>query len=727
MTGLRRPAAVFGFSLLCSLIALMLFGAKTSLIALPVLSALTLFFLIRRSGAARYLLAVTACFAAAALLLTYADRMIYAPSLAYVGEDARITGRVADCPRQHPASESIVLKRCEIDGTQTRYSVRVYYTDGSFPSPGDEVTLTASEVFSSADASSRFFYHALSGGAWLSAFCRGPLSVKECEKRTLSDRLAELRYKIKNKSAAQMSGDLAAVSTAIVTGDQSDIPDAIRTNFRKSGVAHLFAVSGMHLTVWTGALFFVLRKRSRIRLLPNLLALLFIWLYAAFTGFSPSVLRAGIMLSLVCVGGAIRKHADPLNALGVSALFLLAWDPWLAGNVSFLLSFTATFAIFGVFPALREQPDYTETLLRDKLLSAKEGVLLSVLVLFTAIPCAAFFFGYASVLSPLTSLLCTPVAELMMIFSALGAALPAGLFLTRAVYTVAAALTHCIVLITEKAAAMEFAIFPLRDGYILVWFFVIAAVLSILRVWKKAPRTVLFNTLLALWAAALLTGILFTGLTANDCAVYIPEAGNAAMISVVSGTGRRSMLLGCGGDYGAFRDTREFLQARTAFSPDYVVIPRGSKPQTEQLANILKALPPDCLVLPSDADPVRDAPEETVVRDAFDGEIWDGVRLRYENRADRCAGALEINGTKTVFCLYPASVFTEADGAYLSGDYLICRGAIPETLDAGRFRTVIVLSDKSAQTLALPPNAVSSADTGDITLTLRRHHSDKGG
>lgn len=726
MTGLRRPAAVFGFSLLLSLIALMMLGTWIAYIALPVLSLLTAVFLLRRSDAARCLLAVTACFTAASLLLTCADRIRYAPSLRYVGEDVKITGTVADFPRQHPASESVVLKRCAIDGEQTQYSVRVYYTDGSFPEPGDQVTLTASEVFSSADEDSRFFYHTLSGGTWLSAFCRGGLTVAPREKRSFSDLLAELRYRVKSKSAVFMSDDLAAVSTAIVTGDQSDIPDDIRDNFRKSGVSHLFAVSGMHLTVWTGAIYLVLKQRAKTRLLPNLFVLLFIWVYAAFTGFSPSVIRAGIMLSLICVGSAIRKHADPLNALGVSALFMLLWDPWLAGNVSFLLSSTATFAIVGVFPVMREKPAYSEKLVRNHLLSKREGFLLSAVVLFSTIPCAAYFFGYASALTPVTSLLCTPIAELMMIFSALGAALPAKLFLTRGVYTVAAALTNGIVLITQKAAAMEFAIFPLREGYILVWFFVIAAVLAILRVWKKTSRTVLFNTLLALWAAALLTGILFTGLTANDCTVYIPEAGNAAMITVVSGSGSRSLLLGCGGDYGAFRDIKTYLQAKTAFSPEYVVIPRKGKAQTAQLANVLQALPPESLYIPSDADPVRGTPDSTVVCDVFDGELWEGVRLRYENRADFCAGVLEINGTKTVFCLYPASVFDEADGAYLSGDYLICRGAVPQTLDTGRFQTVIVLSEKSSQTLALPSNAVSTADTGDITLTLRRQ-SKKGG
>ena len=727
MRELKRPAAVLGFSLLLSLILLMTAGIKAAYFVVPVLIAASVVLLVRRSKRAYYLTAVTVCFIAAILLLTGGARLKYEPSLRFIGTAQKISGTVKDFPQAHAASHSVILKHCVIDGEQTRYSVRVYYTDGSFPHPGDEVTLTASEIFSSADDTSRFFYHTLSGGTWLSAFCRGGLSVNSCDKRSPAALLAELRYRIRNKSAAYMPADLAAVSSAIVTGDQSEIPDEIRDSFRKSGVSHLFAVSGMHLTIWTGLLFAILQKRSRNRLLPNLLVLLFIWGYAAFTGFSPSVIRAGIMLSLICIGFVLRKHADPLNALGVSALLLLLWNPWLAGNISFLLSFTATFAIVGIFPLLRDRPSYTKSVFKNEFLSVREGLLLSALVLFSTIPFTAWFFGYAAVLTPITSLICTPIAELMMIFSALGAALPARLFLTRAVYTVSAALTNAIVRITEKAAAMEFAIFPLRESYILIWFLLCAAAIVMIRFRLKKSRTFLFNTLMALWSAALLTGILFTGFTAKNYEVYIPEAGNAAMISLVSGTGRRSLLLGCGGDYDAFREMKSYLQSKTAFTPDYVFIPRKGKAQTEQLTNVLQQLPPDNLLITPSADPVRGEPENAVLCDAFDGELWKNVRLRYENRPDFCAGRMEINGTAIVFCLYPASDFTDADEAYLSADHLICRGAIPDTLDPSRFSTVIVLSDKSAQTLHLPPNAVSTADTGDITLTLRRHHSTKGG
>ena len=717
MTGVRRKSAAFGFSLLLSLVFLMLAGVRVSFFAAPVLIAATAVLLLLRRPIGFYALTVTAAFCAAALLLTAADGLRYAPSLRYAGENVSLTGTVKDFPQDHPASQSIILKNCTINGEPTKFNVMVYYTDGSAPLPEDTVSVTTSEVFRAVDEDSRFFYHTLSNGTWLAAYARGSLTVTAPDNRSPLYRLKELRRYVTEKAQSYMSADLAAVSTAIVTGDRAEIPDEIQTNFRKSGISHLFAVSGMHLSLWTGLLFTVMRKRSRIRLIPNLLALAFIWLYAAFTGFSPSVIRAGIMLSLVCAANVVRREADPLNSLGLAAAVMLAVDPWLAGNVSFLLSFTATFAIVGIFPLLGNKT-YEKDPLRRAVLSKKEALLLSVVVLFATLPCSAYFFGYMPALAPVTSLICSPLAIMMMVSSALGAALPGGWILTRWVYTVTAALTNAIVKITEKAALLEFTILPLRESYITVWFAVTAAALVLLY-YKKVSRRAVLNTLLAIWAAALATGLIASAATAKDYTLAVADAGNGTMVSVVSGTGARSLVLGCGGDYRAFTETKDLLQSKTAFTPDYVVVPRSGKPETANLANLLKALPPDALLLPADADDVPNAPEHTVHTDAFDGQLFDGLRLAYETAPDFCAGVMTVNGLKVVFCLYPASDFTGRDGKYAFGDYLICRGAIPAALDAADYGTVIVLTDKPAAALDLPPNAVSTADTGGYRLVFK--------
>ena len=725
MTWIKRPAAVFGFSLLAALLLLMRIGFSCAFVFVPLLSAATVVLLARRSGQAPYLLTVTAAFLCAVILLTGFDRLKYAPASAYLCKNAELSGAVADYPESRQASQSVVLKNCTVNGKPTRYSVRVYYTDGSFPHPGDKISVTVSEIFSTADEDSRFYYQILSNGTWLSAFSRESLRVVPSDKRSPLDWIAELRYGLKNRFNAYMSSELASVCSAILTGDQTDVPDDVRQSIQKSGVSHLFAVSGMHLSVWAAVIFTAFGKRFRNRLIPNLAVLVFILFYVFFTGCSPSVIRAGIMLSLVCIGSVIRKHADAVNSLGLSAALMLFLNPWLAGNISFLFSVTATFAILWLYPLLTERKKYQKQRVKRFFRTQKEALLLSVVVICACIPFTAYYFGYVSALAPAASLACAPLAELLMLFSAAGLMFPVGGIPAKGIFTVAAALSNAILKIAEGVASLEFAILPLQEIYVSVWALVSVAALVLL-ISRKASRAAILNTMLGVVAAALAAGVVLTGLTASDYTVHIPQSGNSVMVAVTSGTGSRSLLLGCGGDYQTTSHIKNYLQAKTVFTPDYVIVPRNSKPQASQLTAVLKDLRPDVLIVPADYAAIDHQPEKTVVCSAFESELWEGVRLRYENDAAFCAGLFEINGTKLVFCLYPASDFKEAHDAYLSGDYLICRGVIPEALDTSRFENVIVLSDKSALTLGLPQNAVSTADSGDITLTLRRRHSNEG-
>ena len=94
----------------------------------------------------------------------------------------------------------------------------------------------------------------------------------------------------------------------------------------------------MHLSIWTGLIFLILRKKAVSKPYVGILLIIFIILFCFFTGLSPSVLRAGIMQISLYLGAIFRKRAEPVNSLGLATAVLLISNPFLAGNVSFLLS-----------------------------------------------------------------------------------------------------------------------------------------------------------------------------------------------------------------------------------------------------------------------------------------------------------------------------------------------------------------------------------------------------
>lgn len=133
----------------------------------------------------------------------------------------------------------------------------------------------------------------------------------------------------------------AALVRALVLGDRGALSDELKDDFRAAGIAHLLAISGLHVSCLALALEYLLRalRMSRKQAVVTTLALLF--LYAALIGFPPSVVRAGVMFLLM--RGAILSGRPPDSLTGLSAAFLLLLfiRPLYIADAGFQLSFSA--------------------------------------------------------------------------------------------------------------------------------------------------------------------------------------------------------------------------------------------------------------------------------------------------------------------------------------------------------------------------------------------------
>lgn len=147
--------------------------------------------------------------------------------------------------------------------------------------------------------------------------------------------------------------DELAVAKALVLGERGD--DSVEEAYRKSGVIHVLAVSGMHLSIFScllaSALAFLGRK-SWQRWLRFSIVLSFVWAYALLTGLSPSACRAACMFSFVGLGDCLGRKGRSVRSLAVSALFLLLVDPGLLHDAGFLLSYAAVAGLIFLSPVL---------------------------------------------------------------------------------------------------------------------------------------------------------------------------------------------------------------------------------------------------------------------------------------------------------------------------------------------------------------------------------------
>ena len=137
----------------------------------------------------------------------------------------------------------------------------------------------------------------------------------------------------------------AGIYRALLTGDKSAMDEDIRSLYQENGIAHILAVSGLHLSILGLGVYELLRRFGRSKAASGIVATLLIVSYGILTGCSGSALRAVLMLLLRFLGAAVGRSYDMLTAMAAAALFLLLKEPFMLFSAGFQLSFLAVLAI----------------------------------------------------------------------------------------------------------------------------------------------------------------------------------------------------------------------------------------------------------------------------------------------------------------------------------------------------------------------------------------------
>lgn len=125
--------------------------------------------------------------------------------------------------------------------------------------------------------------------------------------------------------------------------------------FMDSGTMHIFAISGLHIAMIAGFLVGILRVARVPRAWAGLAVIPLIWFYTGATGWSPSAVRASVMMSIVIGGWALRQPSNLLNSLAAAALVILLWDPQELFQAGFQLSCFVMLILAIVLPMMRDK------------------------------------------------------------------------------------------------------------------------------------------------------------------------------------------------------------------------------------------------------------------------------------------------------------------------------------------------------------------------------------
>lgn len=503
-----------------------------------------------------------------------------------------------------------------VEGTvvlnEKEYRVKAYLQRKEEVAPGDKVNGTFRFRLTTDGGKEDPTSHRAEG-IFLLAYPVGKADISKAEEVSLRHYPAIWRRQILDRIARILPGDDGAFAAALLLGDRTGITYEMDTSFKISGISHVVAVSGLHVSILFGLIHTLLAKRRGLSCMIGVPAL---FLFAAIAGFTPSITRACIMQSLMLLAMLADREYDGPTALAFAVLVMLIGNPLTILSVSFQLSVGCMAGIFLFSEKIRtfllqygkKRIKKGRNLLRKLWhgVAASVSVSLSATVMTT--PLVAYYFGCISVLGVVTNLLT------LWVISFIFYGLILCLLISSMSMGIAQILAGIVVIpirfvlgTADIISKMPMAAVYTSNPYAVAWLWGVYGMLAIFLLQRK-KRPML-----------LLTGIVFTLLLTqmlswleplqDDFRVTMLDVGQGQSILLQSDG--KTFLVDCGGDdeEEAADVAAEALLSQGISRLDGIIVTHYDTDHVGGVAHLLSRIRTDRLILPyvEDAEGVAEA------------------------------------------------------------------------------------------------------------------------
>lgn len=175
------------------------------------------------------------------------------------------------------------------------------------------------------------------------------LEISEQYRHT-SQKMHEIKHYFEDILDEKFEKEDSAILKAMLLGVKEELDQEIKEAFQKNGVAHILAISGLHISFLCMSLYNLFIRVGLPLRISVLLSEIVLVSYILMVGFSPSAVRAAIMFSFFLIAKILKRSYDMLSAMAASSIVILSINPGYIFDVSYILSFTAIISI-GIFAA----------------------------------------------------------------------------------------------------------------------------------------------------------------------------------------------------------------------------------------------------------------------------------------------------------------------------------------------------------------------------------------
>ena len=449
-----------------------------------------------------------------------------------IGEECVVEGVILEREMGKPYQSTLIAEIHSINGKTCFADVRLQFPYASSLQVGDRFRLSGVGALFETKYMENEERNSLADGILL---CITSEDMQNCElieggRFSLRAMLSRWNFAASYRLEQAVGGEAGKLASALLLGTRDHLSGDTSLHFHRAGISHLLALSGLHVSILIAALELLLRaiscpKRSRT------IAVFVIALgYLFFTGASPSIARAVLMLGVLTLGYYWNTDYDSFTSVSVVLALLLLISPNAVLDVGLWLSFVAAASIIVFLPVLDAVQEflYTKLTVSSRVIKAISGVITAVIVGLAAnlalLYLQARFFGEVSLGSVPATLALSIPTTLLLVLSVITLLLPPIGFLTAFV-------GDAMLVITEWFSSIENILIPLNDILsqtcallvTLALVFIAVARLKKLQRWLFVPLILAFVTVLT-----------------SFCVTYLPNRGTS--FSVVHASGGELLL-----------------------------------------------------------------------------------------------------------------------------------------------------------------------------------------
>lgn len=522
------------------------------------------------------------------------------------------------------------------------YHIRTYTAGEDTLSPGDQVSGKV-RLRMTVEGSLQSATHHQSDGIFLLGYADEDAEIRKASSVPGKFFAAKLRQDILSCLDALFPEDTLAFAKALLLGEHNDLSYEQDAAFKTSGIRHVIAVSGLHVSILFSLIYTITGRRRYSTVLIGIPMLI---LFAAVAGFTPSVVRACVMQGLMIIALMVNREYDPPTALSAAVLLMLLCNPISITSVSLQLSVGCMIGIFAFSTKIhdfllggkRKEKAKGRSLRAKTLRFVVASVSITLGAMVITMPLSAYYFGAVSLIGILTNIL--TLWLISFIFYGIMAACLFGLLWyplgTWLAWFISWPIRY-VLQISKFLAKFPLAAVYTASPYIVIWL-VFAYIMLLLFFFAKKKRiptlliSLVFSLLIAVGASHLEPKLDDYRITAFDvgqgqCILFQSEGEN--------------YLVDCGGDSGTnvADQVAQLLLSQGVTRLDGVILTHYDRDHANGLLPLLSQIDVKTLYLP-------DMEDTGNIRKTLEAEYGDRIQWTKETK--------KIKGKGFHITLYPA-------------------------------------------------------------------------